>query len=376
MVNQNILVADENFSQLNEYFSQREGKIFLLVHGKSMNKLRIGKFFDEVQNRYNVKIIHFTDYHPNPDYESIEKGIDIWNSEKCNEIVAVGGGSAIDVAKCIKLFANMNPNENYLTQNIPPSDIQFLAIPTTAGSGSEATQFAVVYYEGNKYSVDNESALPNAVFFDSYSLQNLPEYQKKSTLLDALCHAIESSWSLKATIESQIYASEAIKLIFANKDLFVKKSPDIQCCAYMLYAAHLAGKSINISRTTAGHAMSYKLTSLYNLAHGHAAALCVARIWPYMISLSQDDDNLAKIFKNIAYAMNCKTVEDASMKFRNIIIDWNLNKTLRLENDEHFNDEVVLLANSVNVQRLSNNPIKISEDDMKMLYRKILTGSF
>ena len=270
----------------------------------------------------------------------------------------------------------MNPNENYLTQNIPTSDIQFLAIPTTAGSDSEATQFAVVYYEGNKYSVDNESALPNAVFFDSYSLQNLPEYQKKSTLLDALCHAIESSWSLKATIESQIYASEAIKLIFANKDLFVKKSPDIQCCAYMLYAAHLAGKSINISRTTAGHAMSYKLTSLYNLAHGHAAALCVARIWPYMISLSQDDDNLAKIFKNIAYAMNCKTVEDASMKFRNIIIDWNLNKTLRLENDEHFNDEVVLLANSVNVQRLSNNPIKISEDDMKMLYRKILTGSF
>ena len=369
-------MADENLSQLNEYFLQREGKNFLLVHGNSMNKLRIGKFFDEVQNRYNVKIIHFTDYHPNPDYESIKKGINIWNTEKCNEIIAVGGGSAIDVAKCVKLFVNMNPNENYLTQNIIPSDIPFLAIPTTAGSGSEATQFAVVYYEGNKYSVDNESALPNAVFFDACSLQNLPEYQKKSTLLDALCHAIEASWSLKATIESQIYANEAIKLIFANKDSFVKKNPDLQCCAYMLYAAHLAGKSINISRTTAGHAMSYKLTSLYNLAHGHAAALCVARIWPYMINLSQGNDDLTKIFKNIASAMNCKTVEEACTKFRNILIDWNLNKTLGSTNKKNFDNEVELLASSVNVQRLSNNPIKISEDDMKMLYRKILTGTF
>ena len=341
-------MANKNFSQLNEYFSTREGKTFLLVHGNSMNKLRIGSFFDEVQNHYNVKIIHFTDYHPNPDYESIKKGIDIWNIEKCNEIIAVGGGSAIDVAKCIKLFVNINPNENYLKQTIFPSDIPFLAIPTTAGSGSEATQFAVVYHEGKKYSVDNESARPNTVYFDATAIQNLPEYQKKSTLLDALCHAIESSWSLRANRESLQYSSEAIRLIEANREIFVSPNPDLQCCTFMLYAAHLAGQAINISRTTAGHAMSYKLASLYKLAHGHAVALCLAYLFPLM-----------QHFYNLPIEIDLYS----------ILRKWNLIQPL------NFNREILEeLVHSVNIERLLNNPVKLNEDDLRMIYKKVLSG--
>ena len=303
------------------------------------------------------------------------RGIKLWHSEKCDEIVAVGGGSAIDVAKCIKLFSNMKMEENYLTQTISSNDIQLLAIPTTSGSGSEATQFAVVYYEGKKYSVDHESALPNTVFFDATVLQTLPEYQKKSTLLDALCHAIESSWCINANDLSRYYASEAIRLIFANKDEFVKEKPTLQCCAYMLYAANLAGRAINITRTTAAHAMCYKITSLYGLAHGHAAALCMSILWPYMANAIQNDNNLKIIFQSIAYDMDCLTIEEAIDKFQNMLKDWDLIQTLTSENDKDFQNKVEELASSVNIQRLSNNPIKISEDDMKMLYSKILTST-
>ncbi len=313
-----------------------------------MNKLRLGKFFDELPKRHKVKIIHFTDFKPNPNYKSVVEGVKIFNEEKCDEMIAVGGGSSIDVAKCIKLFSNMNPEKNFLMQEILPNKINFLAIPTTAGSGSEATQFAVIYHEGKKYSVENENARPNTIFFDAASLQNLPEYQKKSTTLDALCHAIESSWSLHADEKSRFYSSEAIRLIDANKNFFVNQNPDLQCCTFMLYAAHLAGQAINISRTTAAHAMSYKLSELYKIAHGHAVALCLAYLFPLM----------QKFF-----------VLPFEIDILKILRDWDLIKPL------NFNNEILdELVNSVNVERLANNPLKLNEDDLRMIYKKILSG--
>lgn len=136
------------------------GKI--LLHGNSMNKLRCANFFDDIKFRYNINLIHFTKFKPNPDYQSVVDGVKVFNEEKCDEIIAVGGGSVIDVAKCIKIESN--------------KEINFTAIPTTAGSGSEATQFAVIYSDGKKVSFDNQKLLPNTIYFDSTSLQSLPHY--------------------------------------------------------------------------------------------------------------------------------------------------------------------------------------------------------
>ena len=116
---------------------------------------------------------------------------------------------------------------------------------------------------------------------DASALKTLPIYQKKSTMMDALCHSIESYWSVNSTEESNKYSKQAIQTILENKDAYLANK-DLGN-ANMLKAAYLAGKAINITQTTAGHAMSYKLTSLYGIAHGHAVAICISKLWEYML---------------------------------------------------------------------------------------------
>lgn len=99
-------------------------------------------------------------------------------------------------------------------------------------------------------------------------------------MLDALCHSMESFWSVNSTEESKQYSREAIQLMMKYKNAYLANEAIGNTA--MLKAANIAGKAINITQTTAGHAMCYKLTSLYGIAHGHAAALCNAALWPYM----------------------------------------------------------------------------------------------
>ena len=110
----------------------------MLVCGKHVLKQQ--SMLDYISNS-QYKFTVFTDFQPNPDYEDVVRAVDVFRASNCGAICAVGGGSAIDVAKCVKLYANMNPEKNYLEQEIIPNDIPFLAVPTTAGSGSEATRW-------------------------------------------------------------------------------------------------------------------------------------------------------------------------------------------------------------------------------------------
>lgn len=351
-----------NYDELDNYL----GKKVLLVCGSSIESLKINDYFKEKSN-----IVRFSDFAPNPLYESVVKGVDIFHKENCDTIVAVGGGSAMDVAKCIKLYSNMNREENFLKQQIVPNDIPLIAIPTTAGTGSEATRYAVIYYEGEKQSVSDYSCIPSVVLFDTSVLETLPHYQKKATLMDAMCHSIESFWSVNSTDESKEYSKKAIILIISNyKDYLAGDNSKNEL---MLKASHIAGKAINITQTTAGHAMSYKLTSLYRIPHGHAAALCVKSIWPFMVKHtgscidSRGEKYLKQVFEEIAKAMGCSCVEEAIDKFRNMVDE------LELPILENFtNKDYEVLKNSVNPVRLRNNPVTLSIEDIDIIYHDIL----
>lgn len=107
---------------------------------------------------------------------------------------------------------------------------------------------------------------------DASVLKTLPDYQKKATMCDALCHAIESFWSVNSTDKSKEYSMAAIQNVMKHMDGYLANTDEGN--AGMLLAANTAGKAINITQTTAGHAMCYKLTSMFSSAHGHAAILC------------------------------------------------------------------------------------------------------
>lgn len=352
------------YSDYNEIKIWLKEKQVLLVCGKSFDQLKIKKYLQD------KNIIRFSDFSPNPDYKSVVKGIKIFNDNKCNAILAIGGGSAIDVAKCIKLFSGMNPSADYLQQKIKSNEVSLMAVPTTAGTGSEATRYAVIYKEGKKISVTHDSAIPDTVFFDPELLDSLPLYQRKATMLDTFGHAIESYWSVNSTDLSKEYSEKAIKLFLTNWKEFILSDKKAQ--ENMLMASNIAGKAINITQTTAGHALSYELTTLYGISHGHAVALCISKLWSYMLKHNKNirdergKEYVQDTFLSLARLMGCKSAPEASDKFQNLIYELDMQYPIGKQ------DDIKILCESVNEERLKNNPIELKYEDINQIYSEIV----
>jgi len=368
---QKIIKSEELESCLAAIKKERNVHHALLVCGNSFRKQGLYQQLEDALKKEGMELTEFSDFEPNPKYESVISGIKTYRQKGCDLILAAGGGSAMDVAKCIKLFNCMNVEENCLKQEIISNEIPFLAIPTTAGTGSEATRFAVIYYEGNKQSVSHESGIPEYVLMDPELLRTLPEYQRKATMLDALCHAVESFWSVNAGKESQKAAAEAIRMVLAYKDAYLANQPEGN--EKMLLAANLAGKAINYTKTTAGHAMAYKITTLYGLSHGHAVALVVDSLWPYMAAHTENcidprgEAYLKTMFEELAKVCGCDSVEASIEKYQNWFAALDLERPT-LQNAGQLD----LLTHSVNPVRLKNNPVQLTEETLESLYRQIL----
>lgn len=350
----------DSYKEISKVLAANKAHKILLVCGrKSFDALSVKNYLEKLPYEF----IRYSEFHPNPDYESVVRGIKVFKEQACDFIMAIGGGSAIDVAKCIKYFAPMDTTKNYLQQDYVDNNIKFLAMPTTAGTGSEATHFAVIYFEGKKYSVAHPSLLPDYVILDSNTLDGLPLYQKKSAMLDALCQAIESWWSKKANAESIGYSKEAITIIIKNMEKYL--AGDKVAAAEVLKAAHLAGEAINITTTTAAHAMSYKLTSMYGIAHGHAVALCLPKVWRYMEQV--EDNQIQCTFSSISKEMGFDNVIKAIEWFEKLLLQLDM-KTPKIKGNGDLN----MLVKAVNTQRLSNSPITFNKNDIREIYAEIL----
>lgn len=324
--------------------------------------------------------VMFSDFTPNPLYEQVCNGIEMLKTSNCDTILAVGGGSAIDVAKCIKLAVLAEEGNGAI---IPPlvntrvacdgAKLPFIAIPTTAGTGSESTHNAVMYYEGAKQTVTNDGVLPDYAVLELSVLKTLPLYQKKCTMMDALCQGIESWWSVNSTEESYEYSRKTIELIMANWRKYIFEN-DEEAASQVMLAANFSGRAINITQTTAAHAFSYKLSSLYNLPHGHAVALGLPVIWEYMIHHKEKCvDNRGKeyltgIFNKISQAMGCDTPQQAigilcqMMKELNLVSPCSANRE----------DDLNVLSSSVNPVRLRNNPVLLEDVAIREIYERVI----
>ena len=365
---QSLLTAEDNYKDLDEWLLNKKKVLFVCDDSF--------KYIPDIKEKIDsVKkaLVTFSDFQPNPLYESVVKGVQLFRLEKCDSIIAVGGGSAIDVAKCIKLYSNApgEPKDGaWLKVKAVPTEIPFLVMPTTAGTGSEATRYAVIYFKGEKQSITSDDIIPQTVLMDPNALKTLPIYQKKATMCDALCHAIESFWSVNSTEESKSYSKAAIQGVLNNMDGYLANSEAGR--KGMLLAAHNAGKAINITQTTAGHAMCYKITSLFGVAHGHAAILCDRVLFPWMIKNTdkcidpRGEDYIVSTLNEIGQAMGCKGAEAGAVKLMDVF------DKLGLETPEANENQFIELKNSVNPDRLKNHPMQLSIDTIDMLYHDIM----
>ncbi len=312
------------------------------------------------------KFSYFSDFQPNPVYQDALAGARLFKADKCDFIISIGGGSAIDTAKSIKMFADLDLSGNCLDQLYADNGIGHLAIPTTAGTGSEATRFAVIYLNGVKQSLNHESLIPDYVLLEPSLLKSLPSYQKRATMCDALCQAIESYWSVNATASSQTLAKQAIILFLSNyRDYLANRQGSYSA---MLQASHLAGQAINLTQTTAAHAMSYKITSEFGAAHGQAVAMCLRYLWPYLKEHTADccDQRGVGWLQKTLARLDEMFDGDGPAAFAKIYKQMGF-KEYRAE-DEQLEE----LTAGVNPERLANFPIRLTRDNILDLYRQIL----
>jgi len=363
-----------SLSHLEGILEKYGAKNIFLVTGKNSYKLcGVEEVVSQLTSKYSFS--RFCDFEVNPKIEDVEKGIDNFREGNYDLILAIGGGSVIDMAKLINIFSpQLRVPIEYIMKKKNIEDkglVPLVAIPTTAGSGSEATHFAVVYVDGKKYSVAHQGILPGHVILDPSLTMRLYSRITASTGMDALSQAIESYWNVDSTDESQKYAQEAVTSVLNNLITAVN-NPSPESRESMLMASHLAGKAINITKTTAPHALSYHLTSEHGIPHGHAVALTLGGVLAFNSSVIEADvtdkrgiDYVRKTMHELDDLFDCPDADSSREKIRELMKSIDLETSLSQLGIRK--EDIGPIVESVNVERLINNPRSLTRQAMKEL---------
>ena len=333
------------------------------------------KEVDRVLNHFRVS--GFADFNANPKVEDIERGVKLFQQTSPDLIIALGGGSSIDIAKLIGLISVQDSNTMDLilgNQSFTKDACPLIAIPTTAGTGSEATHFAVAYVGDKKFSVAHKSLLPTLAIVDPELTTNLPPSLTATTGLDAFCQAMESAWAVGSTEESVSYAIQALRLAWDNLYQAVT-SPTKESRFAMAMASNLAGQAINISKTTSSHALSYFMTARYGIPHGRAVALTISRMLAFNAGVTSDDcvdqrgwEHVRHRISKILLVLGGDSVEHTCLRIDQFIRSLGCPSTLS-EAGIGGKDQIQRIVESVNLERMSNNPRRCSQSQLINLLR-------
>lgn len=368
---QKVVYGKDSFSLLRDFVKERNGQSILLVTGKSSFE-KCGAKQDLETALLGFKVTRFFDFEENPKIDDVVKGVELFNENDCDVIIAVGGGSCIDMAKLINFFKLKNqPFSDHLNGELEDVDTTpLVAIPTTAGAGSESTHFAVVYVNNIKHSIAKENLKPKFVLINSDYLKTQPKKQLIVSGLDAFCQGVESYWCVNSNDVSTKYSKEAITNIWYYLEKAVE-GEDVW--DKLALGAFKAGKAIDITKTTGPHSLSYGFTINYGIPHGHAVSLFLPFFIDFHLSVTDEDSNDSRGAKFVRQRM----IEIAELL--SIDID-SLSQTVadffkRLGIEINFLNLYVDIngyfeaLKGLNQNRLNNNPRLLSKEDLEDIYK-------
>lgn len=348
---------------------ERSNKILIICGKKSFKKSGANKLFENLLTNKNI-VFYFKKF-SSPNNIELQEIINQIKTFTPSLIIAIGGGSVIDYAKIANVLTNSENLKDEIVNATYKAEKKFsklIAIPTTAGSGAEVTANAVIYVNEIKYSVEGEKLKPDFFFLIPDLIIGASNKIKSSAGFDAIAQAMESLISKKSSKKSLDFAQKSLNLSLKYYLDFLK-NPNNENTSAMCLAANLSGKAINISKTTAPHAVSYPFTSIYNISHGHAVSLTLNKFLKFNyknISLAKCNFDLKNRFK-IIFDLS-KTINIQS--FDKYLI--NLKKKAQLESK--FSELGINIVNDyskiisgVNLKRLSNNPVELKETDIKRI---------
>ena len=316
-----------------------------------------------------------------PALELVETGLTACRQHRPDLIVAVGGGSVLDTAKAIRVLAAQTSPPRSVVLATPrrlATGPPLAAIPTTAGSGAEATAFAVVYVDGRKQSLAHPSVRPDLAILESRLTYSLPPAVTAASGFDAVSHAIESFWSIRSTDLSRNHSRRALARLLPNLPAAVSRpTPAIRRA--LLEGAHEAGQAINLAQTTAGHGLTYGLTARYGLPHGAAVALVLPGLLGFNAQVGAHDcrdrrgvEFVQRHLVELCGLLGAADAAAAQTRLEDLIRTVGLGSPQAVDQPLAALDQ--LLADT-NPARLNNNPRQLPADVQRDLLAAALVSA-
>ena len=332
------------------------------------------KQLDETGVQYHV----FTDCKPEPSYLQVEAVVDMVQGQECDLIIGLGGGSVMDAAKLASVLKGAPYTIKDLLNDPTQAEkkVKTVMIPTTCGTGSEATCNAIVAIpeEKSKKGIVNDNMIPDYVILDAQMIAKLPKAIVAATGVDALAHVVECFTSKKATPFSDCYALEGAKLIFANIREAYNNPDNMDAKNKMLIGAYYGGIAITGSGTTAVHALSYPLGGKFHIAHGVSNAILFAHVMKF--NKDACAERLAVLCDAINPAYAQKTVTEKAdyviEQIADIVKVTNIPTDLTQYGVTMDDLEFLVTAGSQQQRLLVNNMKELSLDDIRNIYLKVV----
>jgi alcohol dehydrogenase len=370
-----IIFGNGSFNTLADHVRELKASRPLIVLDRNLSKTGLRDWISEILGKSGFKSTIFDkQVEAEPRLEVADEGAKAIQKGKCDLVIGIGGGSAMDVAKAVAaLAANDGKAEDYLgLDKIPGPGLPTIMVPTTAGTGSEVTFTAVFVRQDlkKKEGMNSPYLYPDLAVLDPTLTLSLPPVSTASTGIDALCHAIESFTSINASPMSEMFSLEAIQLISANLRTCVHDGSSLEAREKMLLGSLYAGLGLANAGVGAVHSLSYPLGGKYGVSHGLANTVMLPHVMYFNLPGALDK------FAIIAEAMG-ENVDDMPIReaayfaveaVQSLIEDCGIYTTLEDLNipEEDF-PEIAKVAMTV-TRPLENNPRKVTIEDAIEIY--------
>ena len=356
------------------------GKKALIVTGKIITKTGLAAKVQDVLSVRGISSVVFNDLPGEPDDKMIDAALSVFKSEKCDFIIGLGGGTPLDTAKAVAAMAVLPGKlSDYTGKEMSGDFAPLVLIPTTAGTGSEATKFFVYTDTATdaKLLMKGDALLPKLAVIDYTYTISSPVSITVATGMDALTHAVEAYTSKKANPVTDIYCLDAIKRIFKYLPLAAKDGNDKTAREQMSLAAYEAGVCINNSSVTLVHGMSRPIGALFHVPHGISNAMLITECLRFALDGEGAEERFAKIALEIGEAEKTDSTSAASKKFLDAL--ERLTKTLEVPSLREYGidlekfeaSEEKMASDALASGSPANTRKAVSKDDIIAIYDRL-----